>query len=122
MPAVPPLRSLPPNAAVQVATREAGSLGTRLEAQVTGSPGYPVEVSRLMRGDTEVAEGGARAAGPKGSLAATSKHLSVTSRLRGSTATPSRAPPDATYLGVKRRSCTLLADPLCPGTDAPSMA
>jgi len=49
-----------------MATREAERLGMRFETQLTGPPGYPVEVSHLMRGDTEVAEGGGRGSGPAG--------------------------------------------------------
>jgi ribosomal protein S12 methylthiotransferase accessory factor len=58
MPTSPPLRSLPADAAVRLAQREAGRLGMRLETRLTGQEQHPVVVSLLMRGGIQVAAGG----------------------------------------------------------------
>jgi ribosomal protein S12 methylthiotransferase accessory factor len=60
------LRSLPADAAAQLALREAGRLGMRFEKRLVGVSQYPVIVAHLMLGDTQVMSGGAgRGEGPE---------------------------------------------------------
>jgi ribosomal protein S12 methylthiotransferase accessory factor len=64
--AVPPFRSSSSGAAAELATREAERLGMRFETEFFGPHRYPVEVSRLLQGDAEVAEGYGKGKGPEG--------------------------------------------------------
>jgi ribosomal protein S12 methylthiotransferase accessory factor len=66
VPAVPPLRSLPADTAVQFAIREAERLDMRLEARFTGLQRYPTVVSRLIRGHTAVMLGAGKGKGAEG--------------------------------------------------------
>lgn len=63
---VPPLRCLSSRAAVQIAEQEAERLGMRFETQFVGPQRYPIVVSHLMRGDTDVAEGNGKGGGLEG--------------------------------------------------------
>jgi ribosomal protein S12 methylthiotransferase accessory factor len=63
---VPALRSLSPDGAVEVAVREAERLGMHFETQFLGPHGHPIEISHLLRGDAEVAQGYGKGKGPEG--------------------------------------------------------
>lgn len=63
---VPALRSQSPDAAVDLATREAARLGMRFETRFVGSPEYPIVVSYLLQGHARVAEGGGKGRGLEG--------------------------------------------------------
>ena len=66
MSAVPPLRSLSADAAVQLAMQEADRLGMRLETHFADLQKYPVVVSHLMRDHDQVATGSGRGEGSEG--------------------------------------------------------
>jgi ribosomal protein S12 methylthiotransferase accessory factor len=63
---VQPFRSSSAGAAVELATREVERLGMQFETEFCGPHRYPVEVSRLLQGDVEVAEGYGKGKGPEG--------------------------------------------------------
>jgi len=92
---ITPYRSVPAEAAVDTALREADRLGVRLETTGIGSARYPITTSRVVRDGVELAIGCGKGPGAQGLASA---HFEAIERYLMSTSDNARLVPGAAQL------------------------